>query len=73
MPPQAPPSADCYQRLGLTPACTKAEATRQFRRLVLAHHPDRVQPTGLASEEEANVEMQEIVLAYRDLKRLRGW
>ena len=42
MPPSAPPSEDCYLRLGLELTCTKAEATRQFRRLVLIHHPDRV-------------------------------
>ena len=73
MPPSAPPSADCYQRLGLAPACTKVEATRQFRRLVLAHHPDRLHLTGRDSREQANAKMQEIVLAYKDLKRLRGW
>jgi len=28
---------------------------------------------GPNSRERANVEMQEIVLAYKDLKRLRGW
>ena len=73
MPPSAPPSADCYQRLGLTITCTKVEATRQFRRLVLAHHPDRVHLTGQDSREQANAKMQEIVLAYKDLKRLHGW
>ncbi len=78
MPPPSAPSEGCYDRLGLTPSCTKAEATRQFRRLVLAHHPDRVSAAGRdtggeTSGERANAEMQEIVLAYKDLKRLRGW
>jgi len=77
MPPQSPPSEGCYGRLGLAPSCTKSEATRQFRRLVLAHHPDRVSRTtpdfGERAQEQANAEMQEIVLAYKDLKRLRGW
>ena len=73
MPPSSAPSEGCCSRLGLTPSCTKAEATRQFRRLVLAHHPDRVRGGGPNSRERANVEIQEIVLAYKDLKRLRGW
>lgn len=77
MPTPPPPSEGCYLRLGLAPSCTKAEATRQFRRLVLAHHPDRVSRIAPESEEraqeQANAEMQEIVLAYKDLKRLRGW
>ena len=77
MPPSAPPSESCYGRLGLAPTCTKAEATRQFRRLVLIHHPDRVSranpEAGSQALERANTEMQEIVLAYKDLKRLRGW
>lgn len=81
MPTPPPPSAGCYGRLGLAPSCTKAEATRQFRRLVLLHHPDRAgraapEAGGRAQEEakeRANAEMQEIVLAYKDLKRLRGW
>lgn len=73
MPPPSPPSAGCYGRLGLTASCTKPEATRRFRRLVLAHHPDRVGGAGPGARESANAEMQEIVLAYKDLKRLRGW
>lgn len=76
MPPPPPPSEGCYGRLGLTPSCTKPEATRQFRRLVLLHHPDRVSGTAPdvpGARERANAEMQEIVLAYKDLKRLRGW
>lgn len=73
MPPPSAPSEGCYGRLGLTPSCTKAEATRQFRRLVLAHHPDRVCGGGPDLQERANMEMQEIVLAYKDLKRLHGW
>jgi len=28
---------------------------------------------GERAQEQANAEMQEIVLAYKDLKRLRGW
>lgn len=73
MPPSDAPSEDCFGRLGLLPSCTKAEATRQFRRLVLIHHPDRVTRTSPDAGERANAEMQEIVLAYKDLKRLRGW
>lgn len=73
MPPPSPPSEECYGRLGLAPSCTKAEATRRFRRLVLAHHPDRMGEAGRGAREAANAEMQEIVLAYKDLKRLRGW
>lgn len=73
MPTPSPPSEGCYRRLGLTPSCTKAEAARQFRRLVLAHHPDRVSRATPDSGERANAEMQEIVLAYKDLKRLHGW
>ena len=71
--PPPPPSADCYRRLGLPSFCTQAEATRQFRRLVLAYHPDRVPRDTPEAQERANAEMQEIVLAYKDLKRLRGW
>ena len=73
MPPSDAPSEDCFGRLGLLPSCTKAEATRQFRKLVLIHHPDRVRVDGPDVRERANAEMQEIVLAYKDLKRLRGW
>ena len=73
MPPAAPPSEACFERLGLTPSCTKAEATRQFRRLVLAHHPDLVSRASPDAGDRANLEMQEIVQAYKDLKRLRGW
>ena len=73
MPPPSPPSAGCYVRLGLDPACTKAEATRRFRRLVLAHHPDRMGAASQGARDAANAEMQEIVLAYKDVKRLRGW
>lgn len=73
MPPPSPPSAGCYARLGLTASCTEAEARHRFRRLVLAHHPDRAGAAGPDAREAANAEMQEIVSAYKDLKRLRGW
>ena len=77
-PAQAPPPerfslADCHRRLGLPASCTRSEAAAQYRQLVLATHPDRLHRAGPDVRAAASADLQEIVGAYKELKRLRGW
>ena len=72
----APPRfslADCHRRLGLPAFCTKSDATARYRQLVLTNHPDRMSRAAPEVREAANAQLQEIVQAYKELKRLRGW
>lgn len=74
-PPKPSPSkpADCYAVLGLTSACTKEEAAAKYRQLAMAYHPDRVSHMAVEFQTLATQKVQEINLAYAEIKRLRGW
>lgn len=72
-PTPPPPIANCYQVLGLTPACTKEEAAAKYRQLANSYHPDRVNHLAPEFKMLAHQKMTEINNAISELKRLRGW
>ena len=64
---------NCYQILGLNPSCTKEEASAKYRSQAMQYHPDRVTHLAPEFQQIATKKIQEINLAYEELKRLRGW
>ena len=71
--PPEPAPANCYQILGLSPSCTKEEASTKYRQQAMQYHPDRVNHLAPEFQELATKKIKELNLAYEEVKRLRGW
>ncbi len=63
---------DAYKVLGLSPDATDDEVKKAYRKLALAHHPDRVAALGEDVRKAAEKKFQEINAAKEKIYKARG-
>ena len=64
--------ADAYEVLGITPEATDSEVRAAYRKLALAHHPDRVATLGEDVRQAAEKKFQQINNAKERIFKARG-
>lgn len=62
-----------YSVLELSPGVTDAEVKKAYRKMVRNYHPDRTAHLGEEHAEEAHLRFLEIMEAYQELERVRGF
>lgn len=64
-----------YQTLGLKPSASEAEVKRAYRRLISAHHPDKMIAKGASTQaiKAANEKTQHIRQAYEHIMKTKGY
>lgn len=73
--PESSDLANAYKALGLSPNAPDAQIKQTYRRLMNAHHPDKLVSRGLPPEmlDIAKQKTQEIQSAYELIKKTRGF
>jgi DnaJ like chaperone protein len=63
---------DAYKVLGISPDATDEEVRKAYRKMVILHHPDKVQNLGDDVKEAATRKLQEINKAKELIFQARG-
>ena len=63
---------DLYERLGLEPEATSKQIKQAYRKMSVAHHPDKVGDMGADYQKQARARFDRIQAAYEEIKKQRG-